>query len=248
MLGNDPFNFHTIERITEAFGYIFKDIVVTRHDPSTNAVKHIKVPISQSAKEKWAVRTEDDPNAGDETRQKHVQIVLPRIGCELKDLSYDARRKLSTINYRVSPSGNGPTALVQPNPIPYNYNFSLYLQTRTLSDAYMIVAQILAFFRPDYTVPIIDIPEMNLHRDIIVTLLGNSHSDSYEGPMTDKRVIEWNFEFTAQGHIYPPIKEKNVITKADVLLDSGDNVDVAANPRTGNIDQPYDIVITDTVV
>lgn len=247
MLGQPFFNFNTIERITETFGYIFKDIYVQRVDPQTQETKVIKVPITQSAKEKWAVREIDDPNAGDETRQKHVQIVLPRLAFDLTDLRYDSHRKLPTTNYRVAPSGNGPSALVQLSPIPMIFSFSLGLQTRTLSDAYMIIAQICAFFRPDYTVPIIDIPDMLSHRDITVTLISQSHTDTYEGSMSEKRVIEWDFQFEAQGFIYPPIFEKPVITKADVTFpDIGANVDVQASPRTGNIDDSYDIVETFT--
>jgi hypothetical protein len=251
MLREEPFNFHTIQKITETFGFLFGDITIERIDPKTSAVKRIKVPISQSAKEKWAVRMEADPNAGDESNQRHVQIILPRMGFDLTNFHFDAKRKLPTINYRVSPSGNGPSALVQLTPLPWIFDYSLYLQARTLSDSYAIVEQILAFFRPDYTVPIIDIPPMNSHRDIVFTLLNCSHSDSYEGNFQDKRVIEWQFDFQAQAYIYPPIKIKPVITQVIVgLEDSGDDnfsgeVIVAANPNTGNIDQPYSIIVTD---
>jgi len=246
MLGNPPFNFHTIEKITTAFGYMFENITLQRFDPETSAIKSIKVPISQAAKEKWVVRDLEDPNAGDESRQRHVQIVLPRMGYDLVDMRYDSHRKLNTVNYRVAPSGNGPSARVQLNPVPYIYVFSLYLQTRTLGDAYAIVEQVLSFFRPDYVVPIIDIPEMNLKRDIIFTLTSHSHTDSYDGSFLDKRVIEWQFNFEAQGHIYPPIKEKPVVTQATITDGIGDTiVTVVASPNTANIDEPYDIIITE---
>jgi T4-like virus Myoviridae tail sheath stabiliser len=245
MLGQNFWNFNTIEKIIQSFGYIFDDIFVERINPQTQERKIIKVPVVYSPKEKWAVREIDDPNAGDEERQKHVQIILPRLAYELKDLRYDSHRKLPTINYRVAPSGNGPSALVQLNPVPMIFSFTLGLQTRTLSDAWMIISQIMAFFRPDYTVPIKDIPEMNINRDIVVTLVGNSHTDTYEGPMSEKRVIEWDFEFEAQGHIYPPIKIQPVITQAVINIDDQKaSVTVEASPRTGNLDDSYDIVET----
>ena len=245
MLGNDPFNFHTIEKITQAFGYIFEDISIQRINSSTTAVQTIKVPVEQAAKEKWAVREAEDPNAGDEAKQRHVQIVLPRMAYDLTNMRYDSKRKLSTINYRVNPSGHGPSALVQLNPIPMIFDFSMMVQARTLSDSYAILEQILAFFRPDYTVPIMDIPEMNIKRDIIITLMNQSHSDSYEGSFLDKRVIEWQLDFQAQGHIYPPIKSKPVINTVTITDGQGDTIlTAAASPSTVNIDQPYDIVIT----
>jgi hypothetical protein len=244
MLGNEPFNFRTIEKITAAFGFIFSDISFRRIDPDTKAIKTIKVPISQSAKEKWAVRDVEDPNAGDEARQRHVQIVLPRMGYEMTNFNFDPTRTLPPVNYRVQTSGNGPSALIQLNPVPQIFDFELYLQTRTLTDSYAIVEQIAAFFHPDYVVPIIDIPQMNIHRDIIFTMTGKSHSDSYEGSLTEKRVIEWNFNFQAQGHIYPPIREKKVITNTKVFMDERESVQLITDPVAPNIDEPYDIIET----
>jgi T4-like virus Myoviridae tail sheath stabiliser len=328
MLNNDVFYFQTIKKITETFGYIFKDITIERIDPNTKSIKSIKVPVSQSAKEKWAVRMEEDLNAGDEPKQRHVQIVLPRMGFELTNLHYDSKRKLPSINYRVYPNPTGigfvnvihggsgynhvpiltfssgeatckanilngsivdviitnagtgyswntlptiiitptggdtptdatlqvvvggPSALYQLNPVPYLFDYSLYLQTRTLDDSFAIIEQILAFFRPDYVVPIIDIPEMDLHRDIVFTLMNTSHTDSYQGTMLDKRIIEWQFDFQAQAFIYPPIKTKPVITTSTSYIEeigdiTGPHVIVAADPNTGNIDEPYNIVVTD---
>jgi hypothetical protein len=336
MLNNGPFYFHSIEKITTAFLYIFNDISIQRIDPDTGVIKEIKVPIDQAAKEKWAVRMEEDPNAGNEETQRHVQIVLPRMSADLTNFHYDSHRKLPAINYRaasnatgvnsitiniagtgynnvpilkftnsspvsataiatatvsgghitgisilspgynynpssppsitITPTGGdtpsiaanltaiigGPSTLIQLNPIPYIFDFSLHLQTRTLSDSYMIVEQILAFFRPDYVVPIIDIKEMNIHRDIIFTLTACSHQDSFEGSLDTKRVIEWEFSFQAQAFIYPPIKQKPVITTAQVYTPeigesstSGGLVEVISNPSGINIDQPYNFIVSE---
>ena len=251
MLGQEPFYFHTIKKITTTFGYIFDDIHIERINPKTSGIQLIKVPISQAAKEKWAVRMEEDPNAGDETRQRHVQIVLPRMSYDLVNFHYDAKRKLPTTNYRVAPTASGPLANVQLNPIPYLFDYQLHLQTRTLNDSYSIVEQILSFFRPEYTVPIIDIPEMNIHRDIVFTLMNCSHSDSFEGNFQDKRIIEWQFDFQAQAFIYSPIKQKPVIINPTINLhEIGETydeakVEIVVDPNTANINQPYNIIVTD---
>lgn len=247
MLGNDIFNYHTIEKITQAVGFIFNDISIQRINPTTSVVKTIKVPLSLSSKEKWAIRESEDPNAGDEAKQRHVQIVLPRMAYELTNFRFDPRRKLPSINFRVAPSVNGPTALVQLNPKPFLFDYSLYLQARTLSDSYAIIEQILAFFSPDYVVPIIDIPEMSINRDIVVNMVGCSHTDKFEGNFLDARTIMWQFDLEVQAYIYAPIKEKPVITDSKVTFGSitdslnSNYVDVVANPATGNIDDLYDI-------
>jgi hypothetical protein len=251
MLNNPIWNFKTIEKITTAFGYIFNDVSFERINPNTGEVQTIKVPIDQAAKEKWSVRELEDPHAGDEERQRHVQIILPRMAYELTQMHYDPKRKLSSINYRVAPSGNGPYALVQLNPVPQLMDFSLYLQTRTISDRNAIVEQVIAFFRPDYVVPIIDIPEMNIKRDIVVTLMNSTLDDSYQGNFQDKRTMGWQFDFQVQGHIYQPIKMRPVITDSKIYMDQealGDNnanVDVQASPNTGEINATYDIVVSE---
>jgi hypothetical protein len=230
MLGQNIWNFHTIERITRAFGYIFEDISIQRINPTTSAVQTIKIPISLASKDKWVIRAAEDPSAGDETKQRHVQIVLPRLAYDLTNIRYDSKRKLSTINYRANLSGDGILSpMFQLNPVPMIFDFSLYMQARTLSDSYAILEQILAFFRPDYTVPIMDIPEMNIKRDIIITLMNQSHSDSYEGSFFDKRVIEWQLDFQAQGHIYPPVKTKPLINTATITDGYGDTLLTVTN-------------------
>jgi len=77
--------------------------------------------------------------------------------------------------------------------------------------------------------------------------MSQSHSDSFEGSFLDKRVIEWQFDFQVQGHIYPPIKTKPVINSATITDGYGDTlVTVVASPGTVNIDQPYDIIVSES--
>lgn len=248
MLGNDPYNFKTIEKITAAFGWLFQDITIQRRDPGTQALKSIKVPVELATKEKWAQRYMSDPNAGDEANQKHVQIVLPRMAYEMTNFRYDGRRKLSPIMYRVVAGQNNTVLKRQLNPVPMIFQFSLYLATRTLEDAYAIMEQFLPFFQPDFTINILDIPEIGLKRDIIFSLVSNNHQDNYEGNFQDKRTIEWTFDFEARGHIYPPIKEKKIITEADIRVhelgfqDQVGTVHVEIDPSTAMPNQPFEVV------
>lgn len=243
MLGNNFYDFKTIEKITAAFGWIFSDISLVRTDPANvNHKKTIKVPIDFASKEKWVIGMREDPDVGNEEKQRHVQVILPRLAYDLKSFRFDSRRKLSSVNYRVAPTVNGPTAFKQLNPIPMIFSYSLYLQTRTLEDGWAIAGQILPFFKPDYVVPIIDIPQMNLKRDIIFTLVSNTFNDSYEGNFLDKRVLEWQFDFEARGHLYQPIKEKKVIDESDInlyFLGGISTVSTSVLPKNGNIDAPF---------
>lgn len=240
MLGNNPYNFRTIEKITAAFGWIFQDITIQRIHPQTQAVKNIKVPLEQAAKEKWAQRYISDPDAGDEANQKHVQIVLPRMAYELTGFRYDGRRKLSPINFRVGlDEDDNKIVNKQLNPVPFIFNFALYLQTRTLDDGYAVLEQFLPYFQPDFSVPVLMIPEINLQRDIIFTLTANTQSDSYEGQFVDKRILEWQFDFEARGELYPPVRQKKVITEADINADDEPLVHVEVSPSDAQQDEDW---------
>ena len=247
MLGNAPYTFKTIEKITCAFGWIFQDISIQRKDPVTSAIKTIKVPIELSTKDKWAQRAISDPNAGNEPTQKHVQIVLPRMAYEMTGFRYDAKRKLSPIMFRVAAADTNKTLKKQLNPVPMIFEFALYIQTRTLEDGYAILEQFIPFFQPDYTVPILDIPELQLEKDIIFSLINNTHQDTFEGNFLDKRIIEWQFDFEARGHIYPPVREKKIITEADVnvhdytYLGGYDTVASTIVPDDANVDDSFTI-------
>jgi hypothetical protein len=45
-----------------------------------------------------------------------------------------------------------------------------------------------------------------------------SNEVDYEGEMMTTRMIIWNLEFTAKGHIWPPIKTGKIITTANTNL------------------------------
>lgn len=245
MLGNAPYNFRTIEKISAAFGWIFQDITIERVNPATQAVKAIKIPIEQAAKEKWAQRLISDPDAGNEAKQKHVQIVLPRMAYELTGFRFDGRRKLSPIYYRVSlDPDNNQVVNKQLNPVPFIFNFALYLQTRTLDDGFAILEQFLPFFQPDFSVPVLTIPELNIQRDILFTMTSNTQTDSYEGQFLDKRLIDWQFDFEARGELYPPIRQKKVITNATINMDDELLTHVEVMPTDAQQDEAWEAVET----
>lgn len=252
MLGNAPFYFSTIAKTTAAFGWIFSDIVVQRTNPNTSEVQSIKVPIELSTKEKWFQRVQTDPNLGTPGEQRPISLIEPRMGYAYKNFRYDSSRKMSSINFRVQPDGSsGSTATIfkQLNPIPVVIEYSLYVRTKTLEDGFQIVEQIGAFFGPDYVVPILDIPAMGIKRNIIFSLKGNSHSDSYEGQLLEKRVIEWQFDFEAKAHLYPPIRDKKLITEADIrILEATDILDsileIKLDPPSAHPDDNFDSIVT----
>ena len=213
MLGNAPFYNRTIRKIVVAFGTVFNDIYVVRYTKDgVTAKETIKVPLNWGAKEKYVTRLTSDP-----TLTKSIATTVPRMSFDMTGMSYDSSRKLPTTVRNFS-ANNATSAKAQYVPVPYNFDFSLSIYVRNTEDGTQILEQILPFFTPDFSVTVDFIPSMDPKYDMPIILNSVSNEVDYEGDMMATRMIIWNLEFTAKGHIWPPVKTVKVITTANTNL------------------------------
>ena len=213
MLGNAPFYNRTIRKIVVAFGTVFNDIYLVRYTKDGLTAKEtIKVPLNWGAKEKYITRLTSDP-----TLTKSIATTLPRISFDMTGMSYDSSRKLPTTMRNFS-ANNSTTVKTQYVPVPYNFDFSLSIYVRNTEDGTQILEQILPFFTPDFSVTVDFVPSMDPKYDMPIILNSVSNEVDYEGEMMTTRMIIWNLEFTAKGHIWPPVKTGKIITTANTNL------------------------------
>ena len=213
MLGNANFYNRTIRKIVVAFGTVFNDIYLVRYTKDGLTAKEtIKVPLNWGAKEKYLTRLTSDP-----TLTKSIATTLPRISFDMTGMSYDSSRKLPTTMRNFS-ANNSTTVKTQYVPVPYNFDFSLSIYVRNTEDGTQILEQILPFFTPDFSVTVDFVPSMDPKYDMPIILNSVSNEVDYEGEMMTTRMIIWNLEFTAKGHIWPPVKTGKVITTANTNL------------------------------
>ena len=213
MLGNAPFYNRTIRKIVVAFGTVFNDIYLVRYTKDGLTAKEtIKVPLNWGAKEKYVTRLTSDP-----TLTKSIATTLPRISFDMTGMSYDSSRKLpSTMrNFSANTATSIKSQFVS---VPYNFDFSLSIYVRNTEDGTQILEQILPFFTPDFSVSVDFIPSMEPKYDMPIILNSVSNEVDYEGDMMATRMIIWNLEFTAKGHIWPPVKTGKVITTANTNI------------------------------
>jgi len=239
MLVNTPFYHSTIRRVVTAFGTLFNNIQIERHDAANgNVVQTIKVPVSYGPKEKWYIRLAQDPNAGNisqndgKSTQTPIQSVIPRIAFELVALNYDLRRKgvsvvkdvqiMPPIAY-TGPTGAGVTGPTGPTydntrllrsfkPVPIQLQFQLYVITKTLSDSLQIIEQIVPWFVPDFTISVSINDEIDLSYDIpIVLRYPIVPQDNYTGDFNERRDITWTLVFTADATLYGPVKAQKIV-------------------------------------
>jgi len=213
MLNNTAFYHKVFRRAIVAFGTMFSDIKVHRHDNEGNLVQTIAVPIAQAPKEKWIVRVDSDP-----ALDNHTYTTLPRMSFEITGISYDSTRKVGRMN-KISAPGTTTRDYVFA-PVPYNLDISLYILTKTQEDAFQIVEQILPFFTPEFTLGVKSVDNLELVTDMPIILNSVQQQDDYDGDFQTRRFVTYTLTFTLKLNMFGPTNEGKIITRT--IVDIGD--------------------------
>lgn len=217
MLGTTYYH-QTIRKYVAVFGTLFNDINVVRRDASDVIKEQIKVPIAYSPRDRWILRLRRA--RGVSGTDEAVAMSLPRMGFDLTGITYDGTRKLNTLGqvYSANTVAGTSTLMKQYNPVPYNFDFSLYSMVSNAEDGAQIFEQIVPFFTPEFTVTVNLIPSMNIAPDVTMVMNGVTIEDNYEGDFQATREIIWTLTFTMKGYIYPDVKTGSVVKTVIVNL------------------------------
>ncbi len=204
--------YHQISRkMVVAFGSLFNNIEVRRTDSSDAVTEVIKIPLSYGPKDKMLVRISQDPSLN-----PGVALTVPRMGFELTSMTYDGARKLNTMGRNVK-AGTTSGLKKQFNPVPYNWDFSLYVFVKNAEDGTQILEQILPFFTPEFTVTMTLVSGMSEKRDIPLVLNSVSSEDTYEGDFATRRSIIWTLSFVMKGFLYPAVSDNAAVITSSVV-------------------------------
>lgn len=210
MFGTYFYN-ETIRRSVSIFGTLFNNIKVKKTKSDGTVLTEQLVPISYGPKQKFLQRLAEEPNLSDGNR---TQISLPRMAFQVSGFEYDQARQQNKLirHAKTTLETNGEDRKFQYNPAPYNLNFTLSVLAKNMSDALQITEQILPYFQPEYTVTMKMIDSMSDVRDVPVILNSVSMDDQFEGTFEERRVIEFNLEFTMKLYFFGPVYTGDVIT------------------------------------
>ena len=194
-----------IRKLVVGFGNLFKNITLVRYNPDFSEAERVLVPIVYATKEFYVRRLEDDPDLS-----KKVQVALPRMSFEMSGLTYDSSRKQNTNFKQFAKTTTGVVS--QYNPVPYNFDFNLYIYVRNIEDGTQLIEHILSYFTPDYTIKLNLIPEMGITKEVPIILNSSTSDIMYEGDKeSETRMIIWTLNFTVKGFIFGKISETNLI-------------------------------------
>lgn len=221
-----------IRKLVVGFGNLFKDITLVRYNPDLTEAQRFLVPITYATKELYVRRLEGDPNL-----DKKIQITLPRMSFEMSGLNYDVTRKLNT---NTKTFAKTPAGIVsQYNPVPYDFDFNLYIYVRNIEDGTQIIEHILPFFAPDYTIKLNLIPEMGIIKEIPVILNSTTNEIQYEGNKENEtRMIIWTLNFTVKGFVFGKVSDTggvitHSITSIFTKLTESEIIEFTINPNSG---------------
>ena len=212
MLGS-TFYHQTIRKYVAVFGTLFNDINIERKNSSGTVVERLKVPLAYGPKQKWLLAVQDTT-----ADRKVVATRTPRMGFAMTGISYDTARKLNTIGRNVAANTSSTTTnmITMYNPVPYNFDFELFILVKNAEDGTQILEQILPYFTPEFTVTVNTIPDMNIKADVPIVLNSSSVADEYEGDLSTRRTITWTLSFILKGFIYPNLTSGEIIKTIEV--------------------------------
>jgi hypothetical protein len=201
-----------IRKAVAAFGTIFNNIVIERKDSNGTVVQSLRVPLAYATKQKFLSRIEGQPNLTDQ----ETAIVLPRMGFEITNLQYDPQRRVSPIHAHKKSGDSAVSVKKVFTSTPYDLGMQLYIFAKNQEDGLQILEQILPFFNPDFSITVNDLPDMNIKRDIKITLDSVSYEDNTQGAFADRQSIVWSLQFNMKLNFYGHIGNQDIIRKAIV--------------------------------
>tara|TARA_B100000131_G_scaffold176183_1_gene170125 strand:+ start:982 stop:1767 length:786 start_codon:yes stop_codon:yes gene_type:complete len=202
-----------IRKAVIAFGTIFNNINIERKNSSGAVAQTLRVPLAYSTKQKFLTRIE---RVTDSSTRGEVALTLPRMGFEIQGIDYDPSRKTTIINKNKAIGSGDDVQTVRTvfNSTPYNMSLALYVFAKNQDDGLQCVEQIIPYFNPDFNVTINDLPELNIKRDIKITLDNVNYEDEYEGQFENRLSIVWTLNFTMRLNFYSNVANQDVIKKA----------------------------------
>jgi len=225
------FHHQSLKNYTIALLDLFNDISVPRYNEDGSLLEEIKVPIQFGNRDKAFMLSDHDM---ENIHTGNVNI-FPRMVLQFNSMSKAQDRntnKLLKINKRKQ--DNDVDSLLyeyQYNASAYDFTFTIYLATRTFTDATIIIEQIAPMFRPDISLKIWEI-DIQKEPTTVPVQIGDFDVELPD-EMTDEdiRLVEVSFPLTVKGNLYLPISNQEIIK--DIKL----NMKVIESRRTARTEK-----------
>ena len=197
-----PYYWGMVKKYIVSFGSLFDQLTV-KNDQG----KIMRVPLVFTQKEKFVAFFQERPNMSTTA----LETIYPRMAFELTSFAFSPERHTNPMN-RIKSNILDEKRFMW-NRVPYDFQFSLYVATKSFEESLRIVEQILPNFTPSLNITLNENEEYGIVTDVPVILNTSSFNMEIEGPMDTRRSILWQLDFTLHGHLYGGTKLQNRITE-----------------------------------
>lgn len=240
------------------FGSLFNNIYVLRRSSGGGTIGTLKVPISYAARDQALIRIRENPNLDTNTG---LSVKLPRMSFEMLAFTYAPERqlqKMGKINKSIPNTTDQASRSRIYNYVPYTISFQLNIYVKTQDDGLQILEQILPYFTPQYSLTIKPFSDFtDIKEDVPITLQGVAYSDTYEGAVGDRRVINYQLDFEMPANLYGPTGQGKIIREIETnqyIIDEGSadsdvwisKINIQPNPLNATADSDYGFTTTIT--
>ena len=197
----------SIRRLLVAFMSTFANIYVRRYDDSglktKGHYKEILVPLKFGPMSKYFQRRTEDASG------KRQYIQLPTMAVTFGGFQFSSARSVSS---KVRRFMLDPDKYKYPDdflsdcmPSPWDIELNLAIKTESFQDFCQIIEQIVPWFNPSIYLHVKEYENVDINRDIQVTLNGLSTEITEEVEEDGKRYVSGSLSFTAAAQMYKPL-------------------------------------------
>ena len=210
--------FHeSIKNYTVALLDLFNDLYIPRFNEDGTRISDMPVSIKFGNRDKAYLLSEHDL----ENINNGNVNTLPRMILEFNSIAKAGTRdtnKNHKINKRkIDDEHESLMYEYHYNAVAYDFYFTIYIATRTFTDATILIEQIAPMFRPDLTLKIQEMDIQEVPTSVPVRL-GDFDIDLPSLDPDEIRLIEVTFPLTVLGNLYLPIKDAAVIKEIDLHM------------------------------
>lgn len=227
-----PYYHETLKKTVIAFGALFSQIQVIRRNTDGTVGEIVQVPIAYSPKEKVVRKVDED----EDLMALGFFSTLPRMGFEIISYTYNAAEMTNKNNKITCVGPNGVSYAY--TPVPYDINFQLSIMSKGTEDSLAIIEQILPLFAPEYNLNVRVSDELKLNLNFPLILNSVQTADSYEGTMTDRRIVVNTLDFTMKAKLLGPVHSGTSGLIYHVQANVGTSIPTPENPLA-RIDRVY---------
>lgn len=212
---------NTIRNYTTAILTPFTDLYIQRYDKIGRVINENRVLLKYSPQLHWYARNNE--YAGKSLDTYGIQIILPMLSCSLQSIAYDSKRQVSAYEILCQDTSlhTGIQEWVQQaTPVTLTYDFIAWAEKTT--EMTQIIEQILPRYKPTMNLHVKEAPILDVFRTARVLLNSQSWAATPTYDIKSDRQLQWSFNLTVEGYLYPPVHDQGLINYITMNLNDYD--------------------------